>query len=418
MQRQPSDFLRGLALHIFRKAETSPYLQTQLVACLQWLCEFQVLACIPLDDAVPFKDVADICGVPEGQLCRVSRLMITSGFLQEPQQGHVGHSSLSAQFVTEPALLDAVMFLSGTAAPASLKMPTATKQYGASDRTDQSAYTVAFDTGIPLASVFELQPRLQRQFGTYLEFVTNGDQAGIRDVLMRVDWGSLGNATVVDVKYDNADHQSQVGAHSPATAVGLVALFPTLQFIVQMYETASSTTPSSSDLASGGYLPHSPAALPSVPGMGFADHNAKVTLQKRFPGTSQLVRNAAIYILHLPSPSPSLKWSTIATHAVAELTAHVDVLRANPGSRLILTALVLPPPGTVDVEIEAAARLRDISLLQLSNGRHAEKVEVVDLLNGIRDSSGGFVVTDEIRCPSSPFVALEIRYQSYDDLRR
>lgn len=160
-----------------------------------------MLACIPLDDAVPFKDVADICGVPEGQLFRVSRLMITSGFLQEPQQGHVAHSPLSAQFVTEPALLDAVMFLSGTAAPASLKMATATRQYGASDRTDQSAYTVAFDTGVPLASVFELQPRLQRQFGTYLESVTNGDQAGTRDVLMRVDWGSLGNATVVDVSY-------------------------------------------------------------------------------------------------------------------------------------------------------------------------------------------------------------------------
>ncbi|KAK4679809.1 hypothetical protein QC764_207350 [Podospora pseudoanserina] len=403
MQRQPSDFLRGLALH------------TQLVACLQWLCEFQVLACIPLDDAVPFKDVADICGVPEGQLFRVSRLMITSGFLQEPQQGHVAHSPLSAQFVTEPALLDAVMFLSGTAAPASLKMANATRQYGASDRSDQSAYTVAFDTGVPIASVFELQPRLQRQFGTYLESVTNGDQAGTRDVLMRVDWGSLGNATVVDRNYDNSDHQSQVGAHSSATAAGLVALFPTLQFIVQMYEAPSTTTPSSSDLPR---LPHLPAALPPVPGIGFSDHNTKVTLQKRSLGTSQPVRNAAIYILHLPSPTPSLKWSTIAIHATAELTAHVDVLRANPGSRLILTALVLPPPGTVDVEVEATARLRDISLLQLSNGRHAEKVEVVDLLNGIRDSSGGFVVTDEIRCPSSPFVALEIRYQSYDDLRR
>ncbi|KAK4646100.1 hypothetical protein QC761_207350 [Podospora bellae-mahoneyi] len=330
--------------------------------------------------------------------------MITSGFLQEPQQGHVAHSPLSAQFVTEPALLDAVMFLSGTAAPASLKMATATRQYGASDRTDQSAYTVAFDTGVPLASVFELQPRLQRQFGTYLESVTNGDQAGTRDVLMRVDWGSLGNATVVDV-----------GAHSSATAAGLVALFPTLQFIVQMYEAPSTTTPSSSDLPR---LPHLPAALPPVPGIGFSDHNAKVTLQKRFLGTSQPVRNAAIYILHLPSPTPSLKWSAIAIHATAELTAHIDVLRANPGSRLILTALVLPPPGTVDVEVEATARLRDISLLQLSNGRHAEKVEVVDLLNGIRDSSGGFVVTDEIRCASSPFVALEIRYQSYDDLRR
>ncbi len=173
--------------------------QTQVLAGLQWLCEFQVLACIPLDDTVAFRDVADICGVPENQLCRVTRLMATAGFLREPRAGHVGHSPLSAQFVTEPALLDAAMFLAGTAAPAALKMPLATKRFATSDRADQTAYAAAFDTTVPLASVFELQPRLQRQFETFLSFVTSDDVTGVRDVVMRVDWASLGNATVVDV---------------------------------------------------------------------------------------------------------------------------------------------------------------------------------------------------------------------------
>ena len=251
MLRQPNDFLRGLALHvrtvqflyplvfilsvatrsssssqsgppsgphplsgassIVRSERSSislggPLLnppdsqsQTQVLAGLQWLCEFQVLACVPLDDTVAFRDVADICGVPEDQLCRVTRLMATAGFLREPRAGHVGHSPLSAQFVTEPALLDAAMFLAGTAAPAALKMPLATRRFATSDRADQSAYAAAFDTTVPLASVFELQPRLQRQFDTFLSFVTSDDAAGVRDVVMRVDWASLGNATVVDV---------------------------------------------------------------------------------------------------------------------------------------------------------------------------------------------------------------------------
>jgi hypothetical protein len=81
----------------------------------------------------------------------------------------------------------------------------------------------------------------------------------------------------------------------------------------------------------------------------------------------------------------------------------------------MLTALVLPAPGTVDLETEAAARLRDLSLLQLANGRQAEMVELVDVLNGVRDSSGGLVLTNEIRSPSSPLVAFEVRYQAYDD---
>jgi hypothetical protein len=91
------------------------------------------------------------------------------------------------------------MFLSETAAPAALKMSLATKQFGGSDRADQSAYAAAFGTDIPLASVFELRPRLQRQFNTYLSFVANDDEASARDVLMRVDWASLGKADVVDV---------------------------------------------------------------------------------------------------------------------------------------------------------------------------------------------------------------------------
>jgi hypothetical protein len=42
-------------------------------------------------------------------------------------------------------------------------------------------------------------------------------------------------------------------------------------------------------------------------------------------------------------------------------------------------------------------------------------VELVDVLNGVRDSSGGLVLTNEIRSPSSPLVAFEVRYQAYDD---
>jgi hypothetical protein len=156
-----------------------------------------------------------------------------------------------------------------------------------------------------------------------------------------------------------------------------------------------------------------------TPGANLADLpqqlSSRITIQQRIPATPQSVRNAAVYILRLSSPSPSSPLSSINSKAAAELSAHVDVLRANPGSRLMLTALVLPAPGTVDLETEAAARLRDLSLLQLANGRQAEMVELVDVLNGVRDSSGGLVLTNEIRSPTSPLVAFEVRYQAYDD---
>lgn len=158
-----------------------------------------MLACIPLEGSVPFKDVADISGVPEAQLCRVARMAITAGFLHEPRPGHVAHSSLSAQFVTHPALLDAAMFMSETGAPAALKMSSATKQFAGSDRPERSAFNVAFDTSMTFAGWAEQRPKLQRQFAASQSCSTNDEDAGVLDVLTRLDWRSLGNATVVEV---------------------------------------------------------------------------------------------------------------------------------------------------------------------------------------------------------------------------
>ena len=181
-------------------------MQNQLLACLQWLGEFQVLACIPLDRSVPFKDVADISGVPEAQLCRVARMMATAGFLHEPRPGQVAHSLLSAQFVTHPAFLDAAMFISETAAPAALKMSSATKEFASSDRAYQSSYNIAFDRSISFARCFEQRPKLQRQFTAYLSAVNIDEDAGVQDVLMQLDWRSLGDATIVDVSVAASFH--------------------------------------------------------------------------------------------------------------------------------------------------------------------------------------------------------------------
>lgn len=172
-----------------------------------------MLACIPLEGSVPFKDVADISGVPEAQLCRVARMAATAGFLHEPRPGQVAHSPLSAQFVTHPALLDAAMFMSETGAPAALKMSSATKQFSGSDRPERSAFNVAFDTSMTFAGCAEQRPKLQRQFAASLSCSTSDEDAGVLDVLTRLDWRSLGNATVVEVSFSQPLTSSEL---SPA----------------------------------------------------------------------------------------------------------------------------------------------------------------------------------------------------------
>ena len=142
--------------------------------------------------------------------------------------------------------------------------------------------------------------------------------------------------------------------------------------------------------------------------------SSRITLQQRIPNAQQSVRNAAVYIVRLPPPSPILALSSITSRAATELSAHLDVLRANPDSRLLITAPIVPAPGTVDHDTETTARLRDLSLQQLTNERQAEAVEVVELLKCIRDSSGGLVLTNEIHSPTSPIFAFEVKYQGAD----
>ncbi|KAK8076014.1 hypothetical protein PG994_003286 [Apiospora phragmitis] len=91
--------------------------QCQILACLQWLADFHVLAYIPLTGSVPAKDIAELAGVSEAQLTRNVRLLASAGFLSEPQPGLLSHTSLSAPFVTNVAYLDAVNFLSNTIVP-------------------------------------------------------------------------------------------------------------------------------------------------------------------------------------------------------------------------------------------------------------------------------------------------------------
>lgn len=202
-------------------------------------------------------------------------------------------------------------------------------------------------------------------------------------------------------------------------AVALATLFPSLRLVVQSPESGLSASISRPSIPNtGGSLFPASMSGPRTPGANLSvpPHlSSRITLQQRNPATPQSVKNASIYILRLPSPSPFSPLSSIISQAASELSAHVEVLRANSTSRLMLTTLVLPAPGTVDLDTEASARLRDLSLLQLANGRQADMVEMVDVLNGVRDSSGGLVLTNEILSPSSPLVAFEVRYQAYDD---
>ena len=178
--------------------------QIQLLACLKWLGEFQVLACVPLSGSILAKDVADMAGVPETHLWRVVRMTATAGFLHEFPPGHIAHTALSAPFVTNLSFLDATMFLAETAAPTALHMATATQRQGRPESPSDSAYSIAFNTPQPFEAACVERTRLHRQWSAYRLCAGDLDDS-VTELLGRLNWLSLGSACIVDVSFSTLE---------------------------------------------------------------------------------------------------------------------------------------------------------------------------------------------------------------------
>jgi hypothetical protein len=211
------------------------------------------------------------------------------------------------------------------------------------------------------------------------------------------------------------DIRLQVGARSTAIATSLADLYPSLHFVVQMCETEPprALTPLRSPLATPQFSRGSTPSL--IPSELRQSLSSRIIVQQRALGTPQNVHDAAVYILHLPSASPRLPSQSVLAQTTAELRAHIGVLRANSSATLVLTARLLPEPGAIDPDIEAIARLQDLSLVQLTNEQEIQAPEVMDMLNSVRDRTGRLVLVSKLCSRNNATIAFEIRYQTYAD---
>ncbi|KAG8169892.1 hypothetical protein KVR01_000637 [Diaporthe batatas] len=369
--------------------------QTQILACLRWLGEFQVLACIPPSgEAMGTKDLADLVSVPEAQLRRVVRLMTTVGFLvlEEPpqqaigtRQAQVAHTRLSASFVTQFSNLDAVMFLSETVVHAALHMPEATQ------RQLSGFSLVSTPVGLDFGTACKQQPWLRRQWDAYLGCLRDPNQV-IADLLARLDWESLGRALVVEID-----------SFSTELAQSLAERHPSLRWIVQMSgpEAAKYERDTGIPVGSGSI---SLEKLTSPGKLG-------IEVQLRAPHTPQMIKDAAVYLVRSPSDLDS---QALAAWVQAALQCHLAVLRADPDALLLLAVQLRPDPGSVDPAVVALACIRSMTIAQLTGGTAEMDLATLEQLIGrVRDSNnGGLVVSNKLHNSHCSTIALGIKYVS------
>ncbi|PNP49031.1 hypothetical protein THARTR1_10213 [Trichoderma harzianum] len=429
---EPRDFLQQLACQI------------EVLACIHWLSEFQILACIPASSpavndrqagfkggrnalgvpveseraAMAIKDLSDLAGVPEALLTKIVRLTSTYGFLQEVQPGFVAHTRLSSQFLADHSLLDAATFLADSVAPAALHMVNGVPQ---GPRFGSHLFaSVGVGVGAVPSPFFvarQERPKLNRQWIAYLRHAAGLCQAEeMAEMLARLNWANISNACIVEVNAASTD-----------LAESLLDLCPMLNVIVQIPVDDSSPpaapdsanrtytfTPSSSsakppDISPTGISPtrRDSRATPNSSGSG----GGNITVTHSLPGQPQTVTDAAVYILHLPAATALGESSALLS---TQLQDHLDVLRGNGGLLLILTPRVLPQPGS-DRSIEGIARARDLAMIQLAEGCEMEVAEFTDMINTTRDNIGRLVVMNSLRSRDGLLLALAVKYQTWDD---
>ncbi|KAK5075029.1 hypothetical protein LTR64_001234 [Lithohypha guttulata] len=286
------------------------------------------------------------------------------------------------------------MFLTQVAVPSSMQMSAATKRTGGTfGSTDSSCYNIAFNTATTFATTCSGCGKTQRQAAAFEQLTGDGsDNGDIMDILPCLDWLHLNDVTIVEVN-----------ARSTATADSLSSLLPSLSFIVQYHEPEdtglSRIRPQRS--LSAAPLPHQP--------LSSTGSHPRVSIQYRTPGTPQIVEGAAVYIIHLPQASLSRPVQSVINESVVELKAHFAALRAHPNSVVILVARVLPEPGTVNSDVERAARLRNLSMHQIAKVQDPGVHDITEVLNKASDGSFRLFLVNKYISRKSSVMAFEAR---------
>lgn len=169
------------------------------VSSLRWVYHSNIAAAIPLDCAVTFEEVAAATGVDEDHSKRMLRHAMTNRLFCEPEPGKVAHTASSALLVRSQALNDWVGYTTEESFPVSAKVVEAYEKFGASQKPNESAYSIAFNTDKAMFDYLMEFPDRERRFANTMVEMTSTEGYGIHHLLNGYQWEDIDKATVVDV---------------------------------------------------------------------------------------------------------------------------------------------------------------------------------------------------------------------------
>ncbi|KAI1826626.1 O-methyltransferase [Xylaria intraflava] len=324
------------ALQIFQLvAGPGEYLQNVITGyhymeILRWMSHFKIFELVPLEGEISYSELAEKAGVSELRLKALARMGMTNHLFAEPTPGFMAHSATSAALVTNTKFSDQRVWMTSVIAPVIANMVTAHERWPTSTAPNNTAFSAAFNTNIPMYKYIAKQPEIYKLFGRVMDAVANSPKSDLKHLANGFDWTGLGKATVVDI-----------GGNIGHSCVILAKASPDLNFIIQDIP----------HVVEEGIKVIQETTEPSIA--------SRIQFQEYDFFKKQPVEGADVYLFRQIFHNWDLENSVnILKNTVAAM---------GKGSHVLIMDFVIPDSGSVPSVNERVLRSRDVGMMQLFN---------------------------------------------------
>ena len=163
--------------------------------------EFGIANAVPLHGDISFSELSQTVGFGVGRLERILRLLFVRSIFTESRPGYVAHTAVSTHLAENKELAAFLGHCTGEAFPAASKLTETIRKYPYSEEPNQTGFNLALGTSDPLFTFLSKNPARFDRFNLGMAGISQAGGRSAKQVTEGYDWGSLGEVTVVDVRY-------------------------------------------------------------------------------------------------------------------------------------------------------------------------------------------------------------------------
>ena len=321
----------------------------------------------PLGQTRTVHELADSCGLNEGDARRILRHAVTNRLFQELPDGSLAHTAASKTIVEVPYFKDWIDETCTNMWASAPRVIDAITKWPGSEEPNETAFNLAWNTTLPFFPEISKRPEAAKRFADAMSFFQAGPGMETAITIGNFDWTKYASGKIVDVG----------GSHG-AIALELASRFPSMECVVQDLPEVikEAKLPEDRDLA------------------------RRVTFQAHDFFTEQSVKDADVFFLRMILHN----WGD--KYAIKILRNLIPALK--PGARIVINDHVVPEPGILSHFQERSVRGFDWVMKEMFN---AKERDINDWTRLLGDADPRFRFQQVIQPPGSQLQLLEVSWE-------